>query len=117
MTLVEGQSADTDWVKVASIDDVPVGKVTSVKVGDRKFAVVNIEGSLYAMDAVCPHKYGPLDQADLGVDNDVTCPWHRFRFDPTTGECTAPRGAFPSVPIASVRVVDGEVQILVAPAS
>jgi len=117
VTLVDGKSSDTDWVKVASIDDVPVGKITSVKVGNRKFAVVNLAGTVYALDAVCPHKYGPLDQADLTSENEVSCPWHHFRFDPTTGECTEPRGAYPSVPMSSVRVVDGAVEILVEPSS
>lgn len=112
MTVVEGgERSGTEWVKVAALEDVPEGRVKSVRVGNRKFALVNVEGSLYAMDSLCPHKYGPLDQGDLNKANEVACPWHKFRFDPKTGECTAPVGAFPALETPAVRVVEGNIEI------
>lgn len=33
----------------------------------------------------CPHRGGPLGDAPLDADGCVTCPWHGYRFDVTTG--------------------------------
>ena len=35
--------------------------------------------------AVCPHMGGPLDQGRV-ENGEVVCPWHRYRYDLTTGE-------------------------------
>jgi nitrite reductase/ring-hydroxylating ferredoxin subunit len=34
---------------------------------------------------VCPHMGGPLDQGRIEGE-EITCPWHRYRFDLRTGE-------------------------------
>jgi nitrite reductase/ring-hydroxylating ferredoxin subunit len=42
-------------------------------------------GAFYALDGICPHQGGPLGK---GFVNGciVTCPWHGFQFDVTTGQ-------------------------------
>ena len=35
--------------------------------------------------SVCPHMGGPLEQGRI-QNGEVTCPWHRYRFDLSTGE-------------------------------
>ena len=45
------------------------------------------EGELIAHAAVCPHQLAPLRDAAL-VASELRCPWHGYRFDITTGECT-----------------------------
>ncbi|OBA70687.1 (2Fe-2S)-binding protein [Mycobacterium sp. 1554424.7] len=67
------------------IDDVPVGEGRTYAIGDRQIAVFRLrDGSLRALDAVCPHRGGPL--ADGLTDGRVVvCPLHGFTYDLETG--------------------------------
>jgi nitrite reductase/ring-hydroxylating ferredoxin subunit len=49
-------------------------------------AVFRLEGGLYAIDDACTHEDGPLGEGDV-VGTVVTCPYHDWRFDVSTGEC------------------------------
>jgi 3-phenylpropionate/trans-cinnamate dioxygenase ferredoxin subunit len=48
-------------------------------------ALCNVEGSIYAIDDVCTHDGGPLDQGVLD-DAQIECPRHGARFDVRTGK-------------------------------
>jgi len=54
-------------------------------VGEKIVALFNVDGEFYAIDGVCPHAGGPLGQGMLRK-NIVTCPWHGWQFDVTTGK-------------------------------
>jgi len=54
-------------------------------VGDRIVALFNVEGTLFALDGVCPHQGGPLGKGTLS-ESIVTCPWHGWQFDVRTGK-------------------------------
>jgi len=43
---------------------------------------------VYAMDAVCPHEGGPLEQGSI-EEYRLTCPWHQAVFDIRTGKVSA----------------------------
>jgi nitrite reductase (NADH) small subunit len=64
--------------------DVPEGEGRLVEAGGRSLAVFNLEGRYYAIDNTCPHRGGPLADGDLD-GRVVTCPWHAWRWDVTTG--------------------------------
>ena len=71
-------------VRVAGGGEVPAGEGRVVEVAGRTLAVFNVEGRYYAIDNVCPHRGGPLGEGDLD-GTAVSCPWHAWRFDVTTG--------------------------------
>jgi len=71
-------------VKVCSQKDLPPGDVRVVCVEDKEIAVYNIGGRLHAMENTCPHQGGPLSDGRV-EGNIVTCPWHAWQFDVTTG--------------------------------
>ena len=48
-------------------------------------AVFNVEGTYYALDGICPHQGGPLGKGQLNGCV-VTCPWHGWQFNVTTGQ-------------------------------
>ncbi len=73
-----------EWHKVAEIDDVPPGAAREFAAAGRVIALFNVEGTVYALDGVCPHAGGPLGEGDL-AGRIVTCPWHGWQFDVTTG--------------------------------
>ncbi|MGH7309401.1 MAG: Rieske (2Fe-2S) protein [Candidatus Rokuibacteriota bacterium] len=71
-------------VRVASVAEVPSGQGRVVQAGSHTLALFNVDGRLYAIDNGCPHRGGPLGEGDLegGV---VTCPWHAWRWEVSTG--------------------------------
>jgi nitrite reductase (NADH) small subunit len=71
------------WARVAA-GDVREGEGRVVEAGGRTVAVFNVEGRYYAIDNTCPHRGGPLGEGDVD-GRTVTCPWHAWRWDITTG--------------------------------
>lgn len=73
-------------------------------------AIFNVEGTLRAIEARCPHRGGPLERGPVTAGI-VTCPLHGSQFDLATGEvvrgpaATAVR-TFPVRLEAGVLVVD-----------
>ena len=79
-----------DWFRVASVDDLPEGRVTTVTPGNRSVCLSHFDGRWAAMDNRCPHQGGPLGEGSIerGVDGRcwIRCPWHGWDFDPLTGQ-------------------------------
>lgn len=73
------------WIRVAAVSDVPVGSAKEVMAGEQVVAVFNVDGKFHAMDGVCPHAGGPLGEGELRGTT-VTCPWHGWQFDVTSGK-------------------------------
>ena len=70
--------------KVAKLGDLPPGEGMVIEVEGKDIALFNVEGVFYALDNVCPHRGGPLGEGFL-QGKIVTCPWHGWKFDVTTG--------------------------------
>jgi nitrite reductase/ring-hydroxylating ferredoxin subunit len=79
--------AEAELIRVATIGQVQPGGGTVVTVGGRTLALFNVDGSYYAIDNTCPHRGGPLGEGDL-EGCVVTCPWHAWGWDVTTGANT-----------------------------
>ena len=71
-------------VKVAIKDEVPNGEGRVVETGGKALAIFNVGGTYYAIDNTCTHRGGPLGEGDLD-GTVVTCPWHGWRWDVTSG--------------------------------
>jgi 3-phenylpropionate/trans-cinnamate dioxygenase ferredoxin subunit len=74
--------------RVADTGDIAAGRVKTVVVGDRRIALCNVDGQFYAIDDLCTHDGGPLDQGEL-VGDVIECPRHGARFDVKTGRVLA----------------------------
>jgi nitrite reductase (NADH) small subunit len=72
------------FIKVAQRGDVPDGTGKTFDVGGRKIALFNSAGNFYAIDNNCRHRGGPLGEGDV-YGTTVTCPWHGWEYDFTTG--------------------------------
>lgn len=94
--------------KVGSIEDFPEGQGRVVEVGGTRVAVFNVDGELHALDNACRHKGGPLGEGRLDGET-VTCPWHGWRYDVTSGENV--EDATVEVESYGVEVRDGEVYV------
>jgi nitrite reductase/ring-hydroxylating ferredoxin subunit len=82
----------------------------AVQAGERWYALINVDGVLHAVDNNCPHNGGPLSKGTLDGQT-VTCPWHAWRWDVTSGRNCAP-GVDWRLPRVPVRILDnGDVQL------
>ena len=52
-------------VTVAQDDEIAEGAVKVVEAGGKRIALCKFNGSVYAIDDVCTHDRGPLDQGEL----------------------------------------------------
>jgi len=73
-----------EFVKVAQVDDIKPGTAKCVEVGGRQIAVFNVDGAFHAIDNTCLHRGGPLAEGEIDGCI-VTCPWHGWQYDVTTG--------------------------------
>jgi len=71
-------------VSVAKVGDLAAGTGRVVDAGGRTLALFNVGGSYYAIDNDCIHRGGPLGDGEL-EGRIVSCPWHAWRWDVTTG--------------------------------
>lgn len=72
------------FVRVATVGEIPPGTGRTVEVEGRRIAVFNVDGTFHAIDDACGHKGGPLGEGELDGCV-VTCPWHGWTYDVTTG--------------------------------
>lgn len=96
-------------VIVGSTSDLTPGEGRTFVADGRQIAVFLLsDGTVRAMDAVCPHRGGPL--ADGQIDGSVVvCPLHQYVFSLDTGRCTTDGiGAVSTYPAT---VVDGQVAV------
>ena len=89
------------FVKVATLSEVPAGGAKAVDAGGTPLALYNVGGRIYATTNTCPHRGGPLGEGDL-EEGTITCPWHAFQYDVTTGKCLTNPAL--SVPCYQVRI-------------
>ncbi|AIC17159.1 Rieske (2Fe-2S) protein [Nitrososphaera viennensis] len=71
--------------KVANKGDLKEGGLLGVEVEGNKIVLALVEGKVYAMDAVCSHEGGPLEEGEL-MGHDLKCPWHHALFDVRSGK-------------------------------
>ncbi|AOL17156.1 sulredoxin [Sulfolobus sp. A20] len=85
------------WKRTISAKALEKAKYASVKVEDKVIFIANINGKLYAMDAVCSHArciLGILDEEKLTVK----CPCHHALYDLNTGKMLEPPYVAPDAP-------------------
>ncbi len=61
-------------------EDSPTGET----VQGRRLAIVMHRGKVYALNAVCTHEEGPLDEGSVEGD-EIICPWHSGAYNIMTG--------------------------------
>src|SRR5215204_1687811 len=72
--------AKEGYQKAANKKDLPEGGLLKVEPQGRPIVLSMVDGKVYAMDAVCSHEGGPLEEGTLDKHN-LTCPWHYAIFD------------------------------------
>lgn len=79
-----------NWIKIASLDEIPRLGARVIKTGTVSIAVFRTsDDQVFAMKDECPHKKGPLSQG-IVHGSSVTCPLHNWKIDLASGEALGP---------------------------
>lgn len=95
----------TEWIRIASRDEVPDGEARVFPVDGKRLAVCRVGDEYYALDDRCTHDNGPLGEGFI-EDHEIECPRHGARFDIRTGKALVLPAVVP-VQVYPVRV-DGD---------
>jgi nitrite reductase/ring-hydroxylating ferredoxin subunit/uncharacterized membrane protein len=102
--------APTEWTRVASDADVVEGGRHTVRTNGVPILLLRHEGKLTAMDSVCNHLGGPLEDGTI-QDGCITCPWHQSMFRLDDGKNYRGPAAVPQ-PVYETRVTgDGYIEV------
>ncbi|MHC4135796.1 MAG: Rieske (2Fe-2S) protein [Planctomycetota bacterium] len=97
-----------EYRAVCRAEEVAPGTGRLVEIDGKAIALFNVGETFQAMEDTCLHAGGPLHEGVL-EGSIVTCPWHAWKFDVTSGRCSLN----PKVTLScyDVRVRDGMVEI------
>ena len=73
-------------VRAASLEEVPAGRCTLTEVNGIRMVLARVGDQVYACADACSHRGGPLSEGKL-TGTRLTCPWHGWLYDVTTGAC------------------------------
>lgn len=98
-----------EFVPVLKTKDLATGKMKTVNFGGDIVCIINLGGNFYAINNICTHEGGPLDEGIID-GFEVECPWHGARFDIRTGEVKSPPAEQP-VSTYQVKIQGDEILI------
>ena len=99
-------------IAVADAESFGPGKRKKVFAGDRRIAVVNEAGTLYAVDDTCTHVGGSLSEGSC-ENGIITYSWHGAEFRLCDGEGHG-QPAYRGLTVYPVVVNDGVVEVTVS---
>ena len=97
-------------LSVGKLSDLAPNSAMEVMVGPQPYAICNVEGTVTALNGICPHLGGPLGQGQI-YDGRIVCPYHLWEFDCRTGVNSVDRAR--RVATFEVQVDGGEILIQV----
>jgi len=106
-----------EWITVCPASEIPATQREVFGINERWIAVFNVNDTYYAIEDLCTHDGNVLafdkdDKPSPLIDMEIECPRHGGRFDIRNGKATRSPADI-DVPWYEVRVVDGNIQILV----
>ena len=77
--------SEEKFQKVANKHSLKEGDMLKVEANGKQIVLSMVEGKVYAIDEICTHEGGPLDEGELN-GYDLKCPWHYAVFDVRNGK-------------------------------
>ena len=109
------RSVEYKEVHVASMDEIPDGQRRVIQVDDPtgsgqalSIGVFHHQGQWYALHNSCLHRGGPVCTGTL-EGNTLTCPWHGYQYDVTSGQLLLDESA--KLPMYRVEVRESQVYV------
>jgi 3-phenylpropionate/trans-cinnamate dioxygenase ferredoxin subunit len=94
---------------IAKTSDIPPGIAKRFEVDGVEVLLCNVGGAFYAVEDVCTHDGGPLDQGEL-EGCEIMCPRHGALFDVTTGAALTLPAVVP-LPTYQVRIEGDDISV------
>lgn len=82
------------FVRVASVDDIPVGKLKAFEINFIRFVVAHTTEGFYAVADECTHDGEPIHTGRIRGE-EIMCTRHGARFDLHSGAVTHPPAIVP----------------------
>ncbi len=73
------------FARAAKTNEITPGTVREFYVEGKAIALANVNGKFHAISNTCLHRGGPLGQGTM-QGSTVTCPWHGWQFDVSSGK-------------------------------
>ena len=104
--------SETPFQPTLRLADVGVGRMRSLKMGDREIVLCHTRDGVFAVDNICTHAFARLSEGFLRGTR-LTCPLHGASFDVCSGRVL---GGPTVLPLAAhpTRVVDGVIEVAVS---
>jgi ferredoxin-NADP reductase/nitrite reductase/ring-hydroxylating ferredoxin subunit len=100
--------------KVANIKDLKESRLLRVDIEDKPIVLAMVQENVYAVDAVCSHEGGPLEDGSL-EGYELKCPWHYALFDVRNAKVSEQTVWATDLQSYSVKVEESSGDILVSP--
>jgi nitrite reductase/ring-hydroxylating ferredoxin subunit len=100
------------FLEIAAIEEIPQDGVRCFELEGRRIAVIRTGDGIFATDDRCPHRGGPLGEGTV-EEGALVCPWHFWRFDPSSGRHI--EGSKFALVTHEVRVENGRVLVRLSP--
>jgi len=85
-------------ISLGPVAQIPLGEGRNFRVEETKVAVFHTRQGVFATQAECPHRQGPLADGLVGGTS-VICPFHAWKFDLTTGQPLMGQCAIQTYPV------------------
>jgi len=72
-------------VEVARLEHLTPGTSVEAIVGVETYVVCNHQGTIHALEGICPHRNGPMGAGNF-ADGMLICPYHGWEFDCVSGQ-------------------------------
>jgi nitrite reductase/ring-hydroxylating ferredoxin subunit len=102
----------SEFIEAIALSSVPPGEGTTVTILDRKIALFNVDGHVYAMDDTCKHAGSSLGSGLL-EGKFVKCRAHGWKYDLTSGFVAGVPDF--GVTVYPVKIIDGTVWVSLTP--
>ena len=97
------------WMKACLESELALGKARSAEFGGLRVALCRLEDGVFAIEDICTHDGGALDQGELLGDR-IECPRHGAMFDVRTGKVLS-LPAVKDVRSFKTKVENGEIYV------
>ncbi len=76
-----------EYVEAARLEQIPETEGLVVDLRGQQIGLFRVDGQIHAINNLCPHRGGPLAEGQRDGSR-ITCPWHAWSFELTSGACT-----------------------------
>ncbi|MEU8343738.1 Ferredoxin subunit of nitrite reductase or a ring-hydroxylating dioxygenase [Actinomadura meyerae] len=102
-----------EWTPVLGEHELAEGQHRTAEVGGVEILLHRMDGKVYAIDSVCSHMGGPLDEGTF-EQGCVTCPWHGSTFRFSDGGIVRGPASMPQ-PSYETRIENGRIEVRMPP--